>query len=175
VSPVRLVALSVAIAVAVAIVASPAAAVVRTDSDDVPGLLDLAEVERSFTNGQSAPRMVHVRAKTYERWTLKACAKADGCSFDFQFDVRRGRRSDVDAFWDTRTKRSGRVVSECRVYERHDLLGVGAASKYHRNVFCSFPRRWLQPERKKRRWRAMSMWGTTLDRAPDRGWYGSSA
>jgi hypothetical protein len=157
-----------AVAVAICLLfASPAVAATHDDPDDVAGRLDLRQVTRTFSNGPSAPPMVHLQATTFDRWTLDQCRRADACSFAFELDSRAGPGADVLAFWDVDPDGPSCVVFNART---GNVLTAGDASKFRRSAFCSFPKRLLRAD-KPVRWRVSSLWGTTEDAAPDQGWY----
>lgn len=147
---------------------SPAAAANRDDADDVEGRLDLRQVSRTFSNGPSAPPLVHFQATTFGRWTLRACQRVDSCSFVLGLDSRAGPREDVVAFWDVDRHRQ----PSCNAYNARTgrFLAAGDAAKFRRSAFCSFPQLVLRRD-KPLRWRVQSLWGLIVDNAPDRGWF----
>jgi hypothetical protein len=153
---------------ALALSASPAAAATRDDPDDVGGKLDLRQVTRTFSNGPSAPPLVHLQATTYDGWSLRECAQVDACSIVVELDARRGPAADVAVFWDVDERRQ----PSCTVHNARTgrLLASGDASKFRRSAFCSFPKRVLEGD-KPVRWRFHSLWGLIVDHAPDRGWF----
>jgi hypothetical protein len=144
-------------------VAGPASAATHVDPDDVPGRLDVADVARTFTNGPAAPPMVHLQATTYDRWKLRQCARADACSFTFELNA-------LDVYWATHRDRGGRLRQTCLVLRRERVVGRGVSTKLRRSVFCSFRKRLLHADGPVR-WRVGSLWGTTVDSAPDAGRY----
>lgn len=143
---------------------SPATAATQGDPDDVPGRLDIRQVTRTFTNGPNAPPMVHLQATTYDRWKLKQCARVDACSFTFEVNA-------LDAYWSVHRSRTGKLRQTCLILRGTRELAKGVSTKYRRSVFCSFAKRLLQGDGPVR-WRVSSLWGTTVDSAPDVGWYG---
>jgi hypothetical protein len=150
------------------LIAAPATAATRDDPDDVAGRLDLRRVTRTFSNGPSAPPLVHFQATTYGEWTLRACQRVDSCSFVFGLDSRRGPSEDVLAFWDVDRHRR----PSCNAYNARTggFLAAGDAAKFRRSAFCSFPTLVLRRD-KPVRWRVQSLWGLIVDDAPDQGWF----
>jgi hypothetical protein len=148
--------------------AAPATAATRDDADDVEGRLDLRQVSRTFSDGPSAPPLVHVQATTYDRWTLRQCQRGDSCSFVLVLDSRRGADADVIAFWDVDRHRR----PSCNAYNARTgrFLAAGEASKFRRSAFCSFPTLVLRRD-KPVRWGVQSLWGLVVDAAPDHGWF----
>jgi hypothetical protein len=156
--------LAAAVAIAAVLGAGgPAAAATRVDPDDVPGRLDIAEVSRTFTNGPAAPPMVHLSATTYDRWKLRQCDRVDACSFTFEVNA-------LDVYWATHRGRTGRLRERCLVLRGQEVVAHGVSTKLHRSVFCSFRKLLLHADRPVR-WRVRSLWGTTVDAAPDAGRY----
>ncbi|MFL5766747.1 MAG: hypothetical protein ACJ758_02750 [Actinomycetota bacterium] len=151
--------LGVAMAVAVA---TPAFAVTNTDPDDVPGPLDMAQVSRTFTNGPDAPPMVHLQVTTYDPWTLAECNDADACSFTFELNA-------LDVNWATHAGPGSGIRQTCLIFRNETVIAHGVSTKYHRSVFCSFRKELLRGTPV--RWRVLSLWGTTVDKAPDSGRY----
>ena len=141
-------------------VATPALAVTHADPDDVSGMLDIARVSRTFTNGPSAPPMVHLQATTYDPWTLVECHAADACSFTWELNA-------LDVYWAVHAGPSGGVRQTCLIFRNEAVVAHGVSTKDHRSVFCSFPKALLRGTPV--RWRVLSLWGDTLDRAPDSG------
>ncbi len=150
------------------LLAAPATAATRDDADDVEGRLDLRQVSRTFSDGPSAPPLVHFQATTYDRWTLRQCQRVDSCSFVLELDSRRGPKADVFAFWDVDRHRR----PSCNAYNARTgrFLAAGEASKFRRSAFCSFPTLVLRRD-KPVRWRVHSLWGLIVDAAPDHGWF----
>jgi hypothetical protein len=150
------------------LIATPAVAATRDDADDVDGRLDLRQVTRTFSNGPSAPPLVHFQATTHGRWKLRACQRVDSCSFGFGLDSRRGPREDVIAFWDVDRHRQ----PSCNAYNARTgrFLAGGEAAKFRRSAFCSFPSLVLRRD-KPVRWRVQSLWDLIVDNAPDQGWF----
>ena len=155
-------------AVLVLLLAAPATAATRDDADDVEGRLDLRQVSRTFSDGPSAPPLVHFQATTYDRWTLPQCQRVDSCSFVLILDSRRGPDADVIAFWDVDRHRR----PSCNAYNARTgrFLAAGEASKFRRSAFCSFPTPVLRRD-KPVRWSVQSLWGLIVDAAPDHGWF----
>ena len=151
------------------LLAIPALAVTRDDPDDTAGRLDLRQVSRTFTNGPSAPALVHMQAATYDRWTLRQCRHAEGgaCSFTFAFDSRKGPGTDFVAVWHARGDGPECGVFNIRTERR---LAEGDAAKYHRSAFCSFEKGLLHASHAVR-WQVRSFWEFIDDAAPDRGWF----
>jgi hypothetical protein len=147
------------------LIALPASAATRDDPDDVPGSLDLKQVSRTFSNGPSTPPMVHFQATTYDSWRLRECANADACSIAFEINA-------LDAFWSAH-RESGETRQSCRIFRHDQLIATGVSTKFRHSVFCSFEKRLLRKAGPVD-WRVSSLWGVTLDRAPDSGWYGDS-
>ena len=147
---------------------APATAATRDDTDDVEGRLDLRQVSRTFSDGPSAPPLVHFQATTYDRWTLRQCQRVDSCSFVLVLDSRRGPDADVIAFWDVDRHRR----PSCNAYNARigRFLAAGEASKFRRSAFCSFPTLVLRRD-KPVRWRVHSLWGLIVDASPDHGWF----
>ena len=164
---VRMLAWSVAVVVSL-LLATPATAATRDDADDVEGRLDLRQVTRTFSNGPSAPPLVHFQATTYDRWTLRQCQRVDSCSFIFGLDSRLDTDEDVLAFWDVDRHRR----PSCNAYNARTgrFLAAGEATKFRRSAFCSFPALVLRRD-KPVRWRVQSLWGLIVDSAPDHGWF----
>jgi hypothetical protein len=150
------------------LLAAPAAAATRDDADDVEGRLDLRQVSRTFSDGPSAPALVHFQATTYDRWKLRQCQRGDSCSFVLLLDSRRGPDADVIAFWDVDRHRR----PSCNAYNARTgrFLAAGEAQKFRRSAFCSFPTLVLRRD-KPVRWRVQSLWGLIVDAAPDHGWF----
>jgi hypothetical protein len=150
------------------LLAAPATAATRDDAEDVEGRLDLRQVTRTFSDGPSAPPLVHFQATTYDRWTLHQCQRVDSCSFVLVLDSRRGPDADVIAFWDVDRHRR----PSCNAYNARTgrFLAAGEASKFRRSAFCSFPTLVLRRD-KPVRWRVQSLWGLIVDAAPDHGWF----
>ena len=150
------------------LLAAPATAANRDDADDVEGRLDLRQVSRTFSDGPSAPPLVHFQATSYDRWTLRQCQRADSCSFVFELDSRRGLKADVFAFWDVDRHRR----PSCNAYNARtgQFLAAGEASKFRRSAFCSFPTLVLRRD-KPVRWRVHSLWGLVVDAAPSHRWF----
>ena len=163
----RMLAWTVAVVVSL-LIATPALAATRDDPDDVDGRLDLRRVTRTFSNGATAPPLVHFQATTYGRWTLRQCQRVDSCSFVFLVDSRRGPDADVLAFWDVDRHRR----PSCNAYNARTgrFLAAGEATKFRRSAFCSFPAVVLRRD-KPVRWRVQSLWGLIVDAAPDHGWF----
>jgi hypothetical protein len=152
-----------ALGVAVAfVITTPAFAVTRDDPDDVAGKLDIAQVTRTYTNGPDAPPMVHLQATTYDRWTLDECHAADACSFTFELNA-------LDVYWAVHAGPHGGIRQSCLIFRNEAVIAQGVSTKYRRSVFCSFRKALLHgvPVR----WRVLSLWGNTLDKAPDSGRY----
>lgn len=151
------------------LLATPALAATHDDPDDTTGRLDLRQVTRTFTNGPSAPPLVHMQASTYDRWTLRQCRRAEGgaCSFTFVFDSRKGPGTDFVAVWHARQD-----GPECGVFNvlTQRLVAEGTAAKYRRSAFCSFEKRLLKATHPVR-WYVRSFWEFIDDAAPDRGWF----
>jgi hypothetical protein len=144
-------------------VAAPASASTHSDPDDVPGSLDIQQVTRTYTNGPDAPPMVHLQVTTYDPWTLEECHAADACSFTFQLNA-------LDVFWAVHANANDELRQTCLVLRGEVVVAHGVSTKYRHSVFCSFPKRLLN-RKNHVRWRVSSLWGETLDRAPDTGRY----
>ena len=150
----------------VAVLAAPAAAQTRSDADDVGGRLDLRRVTRTFTNGPTAPPIVHFQATMYDRWTIEGCRRARACDVRFVVDSRAGGAPDFALLWHSQR-------CELFEYRREEVVGVGDGAKYRRSAFCSIEKRALEADARPMRWRVGTMWGAALvaDGAPDRGWF----
>ena len=150
------------------LLATPALAATHDDPDDVAGRLDIRQATRTFTNGPSAPPIVHMQVSTYDRWTLRQCRHAEGgaCSFTFAFDSREGPATDYVGVGHTRE--AGRVCGVLNI--RTDRrVADGVAAMYRRSAFCSFEKRLLRATHPVR-WYVRSFWEFIDDAAPDRGW-----
>ena len=64
---------------------------------------------------------------------------------------------------------SGGIRQTCLIFRNEEVIAHGVSTKYHRSVFCSFRKRLLHGTPV--RWRVLSLWGNTLDKAPDSGRY----
>jgi hypothetical protein len=144
-------------------VATPALAATHVDPDEVPGKLDIQQVTRTYTNGPDAPPMVHLQATTYDPWTLEECHDSDACSFTFELNA-------LDVFWAVHATSGGDLRQTCLIFRNAEVVAHGVSTKVHRSVFCSF-RKNLLARTSPVRWRVSSLWGETLDRAPDSGRY----